>query len=73
MIQGTNIHKSFNGLEILKGVDISVSAGEVVSIAGPAPLAVVVGRADMTEVLVRGKAFDLAPVSRENVARFEVK
>lgn len=51
----------------------SLATGEVVSIAGPAPLAVVVGRADMTEVLVRGKAFDLAPVSRENVARFEVK
>jgi cytoskeleton protein RodZ len=51
----------------------SLVAGEVVSVAGPAPLAVVVGRADMTEVVVRGKAFDLAAVSRENVARFEVK
>lgn len=48
-------------------------AGESVSVAGQMPLAVVVGRADVTEVFVRGKPFDLAPVSRENVARFEVK
>jgi len=26
-----------------------------------------------TDVQVRGKPFDLAPVSRDNVARFEVK
>ncbi len=51
----------------------SLATGEVVSISAPAPLAVVVGRADVTEVLVRGKAFDLTAVSRENVARFEVK
>lgn len=48
-------------------------AGETVSVAGQVPLAVVVGRADVTEVFVRGKPFDLTPVSRENVARFEVK
>lgn len=47
--------------------------GESVSIAAPAPLTVVIGRADATEVMVRGKPFDLAPVTRENVARFEVK
>jgi len=34
---------------------------------------VVIGRADATEVFVRGKPFDLAAVSRDNVARFEVK
>lgn len=51
----------------------NLTAGETVSIAGPLPLAVVVGRADATEVHVRGKPFDLAAVSRENVARFEVK
>ena len=51
----------------------SLAAGESVSVAGRLPLSVVVGRADATEVLVRGKPFDLTAVSRENVARFEVK
>ena len=51
----------------------NLAAGESVSVAGQMPLAVVIGRADVTEVFVRGKPFDLTPVSRENVARFEVK
>jgi cytoskeleton protein RodZ len=51
----------------------SLPAGESVSVSGTLPLAVVVGRVDATEVLVRGKPFDLTAVSRENVARFEVK
>jgi cytoskeleton protein RodZ len=50
-----------------------LSPGESVGASGALPLAVVVGRADATDVLVRGKAFDLAPLSRDNVARFEVK
>lgn len=51
----------------------NLAAGESVSVSAQPPLAVVVGRADATEVTVRGKPFDLAAVSRENVARFEVK
>lgn len=51
----------------------NLAAGEAVSVSAPPPLAVVVGRADATEVMVRGKPFDLTAVSRENVARFEVK
>ncbi|MCW2311245.1 helix-turn-helix domain-containing protein [Rhodoferax antarcticus] len=47
--------------------------GEVVSVAGQLPLSVVVGRADVVSVSVRGKPFDLTPLIRENVARFEVK
>ena len=30
----TNLHKSFNGNEVLRGVDLSVSGGEVVAILG---------------------------------------
>ncbi len=51
----------------------NLSAAESVSVSGALPLSVVIGRADMTEVFVRGKPFELASVSRENVARFEVK
>ena len=48
-------------------------AGESVGVGGALPLSVVVGRSDVTAVLVRGKALDLAPWTRDNVARFEVK
>ncbi|MFM7672227.1 MAG: ABC transporter ATP-binding protein [Bacteroidota bacterium] len=35
MIQGTNISKRFGDLPVLRGVDISIRAGEVVSLVGP--------------------------------------
>lgn len=48
-------------------------AGEAATASGTVPLQVTVGRVDLTDVEIRGKPFDLAPVSRDNVARFEVK
>jgi cytoskeleton protein RodZ len=51
----------------------TLTAGEVVGVSGPLPLSVVVGRVDSTDVQVRGKAFDLTRIVRDNVARFEVK
>ena len=34
IIQATNIHKSFGSLEVLKGIDLTVEAGEIISIVG---------------------------------------
>jgi len=51
----------------------TLTAGEVAGASGVLPLAAVVGKADLTQVQVRGKAFDLNAVARDNVARFEVK
>ena len=47
--------------------------GEVVGASGATPLSVVIGRVDATDVEVRGQPFALTGVSKDNVARFEVK
>jgi cytoskeleton protein RodZ len=54
-------------------INRTLQAGETVQAGGAAPLAVVIGAADAVQVQVRGQAFDLAPIARTNVARFEVK
>jgi len=51
----------------------TLQAGEVASVGGELPLAVVVGRADATVVEVRGKVMPLGAITQDNVARFEVK
>lgn len=51
----------------------TLNAGETATAGGVPPLAVVVGKVDVTQVQVRGKAFDLQSLARDNVARFEVK
>lgn len=50
-----------------------LGAGETAVTSGALPLQVTIGRVDHTEVQVRGKPFDLKPVSKDNVARFDVK
>jgi cytoskeleton protein RodZ len=59
-----------NGAAQLRKV---VADGERFQLSGVLPLSVVVGRADMVSVSIRGQPFDLAAVSKDNVARFEVK
>lgn len=59
-----------------KGVVVlrrTLSTGEVVGASGALPLAAIVGRADATQVQIRGKPFDLTAAAKDNVARFEVK
>ncbi len=59
-----------------KGIGVlrrKLVAGEVAGASGSLPLSAIVGRADVTQVQIRGQSFDLGPVTRDNVARFEVK
>lgn len=59
-----------------KGVQLlsrTLQTGEIVGVAGTLPLAVVVGRVDLTSVELRGKPYDLGAIAQNNVARFEVK
>jgi len=47
--------------------------GDSAGTSGALPLSVVVGRADVTQVEIKGKPFNLAAIAKDNVARFEVK
>ncbi len=51
----------------------TLNAGETAQVGGATPLRAIVGRADVTEVTVRGKRLELRALSKDNVARFEVK
>jgi cytoskeleton protein RodZ len=47
--------------------------GEFVRVSGVLPLSVVLGRADLVGVAVRGQSLDVVALAKDNVARFEVK
>lgn len=59
-----------NGAVLLRK---TLQGGTTSAVNGTPPLAVVVGKADLAEVEVRGKPFVMTDVSKDNVARFEVK
>jgi cytoskeleton protein RodZ len=65
-------------IEVLDGtgqtlLSRTVLPGESVGIDGALPLRVKVGNAVATRVVFRGQALDLAPSTRDNVARIELK
>jgi cytoskeleton protein RodZ len=51
----------------------TMPGGQSVRINGTLPLTVVIGRANAIDIVVRGKPFDLAPVTKGNIARFQIK
>lgn len=50
-----------------------LAKGTSASVTGAPPLSVVIGRADSTDVFLRGAPFVLNAVAKDNVARFEVE
>ncbi|MBP3356268.1 MAG: ABC transporter ATP-binding protein [Rikenellaceae bacterium] len=76
MIRITDIHKSFGGLEVLRGVSLSVEAGQVVSIvgasgAGKTTLLQILGtlsRPDSGRVLIDGT--DVLALQDRELSRF---
>lgn len=79
MIKATNIRKSFGQLEVLKGVDLSVGKGEIVSIIGPSgagktTLLQIIGtldRPDGGEVLIDGT--NVLKLNEKQLAEFRNK
>ena len=61
--------KSASGTSLFKKL---LKAGETAGTSGAVPMTVIVGRADVTQVEVRGKSINLVPIAKSNVARFEV-
>ena len=76
MITIKNITKSFGTLQVLKGIDLTVSKGEVVSIVGPSgagktTLLQIIGtldRADTGSVIIDGQ--DITKLSQSKLADF---
>ncbi len=79
MINAKNIHKSFGELEVLKGVDLHVKKGEIVSIVGPSgagktTLLQIIGTLDKSnagEVLLNG--IDFNSLNEKDLAAFRNK
>jgi len=70
--------KSASAVKIVDGSGAIVfnrvlRAGESASLSGILPLSIMVGRASAVRVQVRGEVFDLGVVSKNNIARFEIK
>ena len=51
----------------------TVLPGESVGLDGPVPLRLTIGNASATEVSFRGQPVNLAPLTRDNIARVELK
>ena len=79
MIKATNIRKSFGELEVLKGVDLHIKAGEVVSIVGPSgagktTLLQIIGtldKPDAGKVII--KDIDFSKLNERELAAFRNK
>ena len=79
MIKIKNIHKSFGTLEVLKGVDLTVEKGDIVSIigksgAGKTTLLQIIGtldKPDKGQIIINGK--DISVLSDSELADFRNK
>ena len=79
MIRVKDIHKSFGSLEVLKGVDLEIQKGEIVSIigksgAGKTTLLQIIGtldKADSGKVEING--VDVSVLSEKELAQFRNK
>ena len=64
MITGKNIHKRYGTVEVLRGVDVEINKGEVVSIAGPSGS----GKSTLLHILGTLDKADTGEVSMNNTA-----
>jgi len=81
MLEASNVRKSFDGREVLKGIDLGVEKGEVIAILGPSGSGKTtllrclnfLERADGGALTFDGERFDLHAASRREIARLRRK
>jgi lipoprotein-releasing system ATP-binding protein len=79
MISGKNIHKSYGSLEVLKGIDLLINKGEIVSIvgasgAGKTTLLQIIGTLDRpTSGSIEFDNQDVAKLNEKKMAQFRNK
>ena len=81
MLEVENVHKHFEGLEVLKGIDLQVEKGDVVAILGPSGSGKTtflrclnfLEKADQGKLIFDGERFDLHTASRKDIARLRKK
>ena len=79
MLQANNLHKSYGGLQVLKGINLSIEKGEVVSIvgasgAGKSTLLHILGTLDDPEggdLIINGE--DILGLSKSKLSKFRNK
>ncbi len=81
LLEIKNIHKTFEDNIVLKGVDIKVNKGDVVSVLGPSGSGKTtflrcinfLEKADDGEIFFEGKRYDLSKISKSDIADIRKK
>ncbi|MBQ8108586.1 MAG: amino acid ABC transporter ATP-binding protein [Clostridia bacterium] len=81
MLEARNVHKSFQGREVLKGISLGVEKGDVIAILGPSGSGKTtflrclnfLERADAGELVFDGERYDLHQANRTQIARLRKK
>ncbi len=81
MLEVHDVHKTFGGAEVLKGISLQVEKGDVVAILGPSGSGKTtflrclnfLERADRGSMVFDGERFDLHAATRRDIARLRKK
>ena len=81
MIEVKNLHKSFGELEVIKGVDLRIEKGDVISIIGPSGSGKTtllrcmnfLEKADVGMMTFDGKSYDMSRMHRQDILAIRKK